>query len=229
METAGPQPTVSWRDCISVPPEYALNDVALAPSGDIYATHMFARPESATDAQQLRTKFLAAAATGFALHWSVQRGWRRMPGTELSFANGIAVSGDGHWLAVAGTFDQAVLVVDLRRGDIRRVRVALQPDNITPFGRSSFIVVGHTGVPVTGIDPCRNPQARPCGFPFSAARISAPGGAVTPIYTDDGKATPGASVAVLDGRMLYLGSAFGDRVSVRVLGSASWRSGRVRR
>jgi hypothetical protein len=197
------EPTMVWRDCVPVPSAYAINDVALTPNGDLYATHMFDRPESPAAAQQLRAKFLA------------KLGWAKVAGSDLSFANGIAVSGDGRWLAVSGTFDQALLIVNLTHHDIRRLPVPLQPDNLTPLGRASIIVAGHTGVPVSGVDPCRDPRAKPCGFPFAVVKLTAKTGEVAPIYTDTGAATPGASVGLLDGQLLYLGSAFGDRVSIR--------------
>ncbi len=211
------EPAMVWRDCVPVPSAYAINDVALTPNGELYATHMFDRPESPGAAQQLRSKFLAAEPTGFALHWSHQQGWAKVAGSDLSFANGVAVSGDGRWLAVSGTFDQALLIISLMRHDMHRVSVPLQPDNVTPLGRASFIVAGHTGVPVSGVDPCRDPRAKPCGFPFAVVKLPAKTGEVAPIYTDSGAATPGASVGLLDGQRLYLGSAFGDRVSIRRL------------
>ena len=210
-------PTIVWRDCVPVPSAYAINDVALSRDGDLYATHMFDRPESQAAAQQLRAKFLAAEPTGFALHWGRQHGWSRLAGSDLSFANGIAVSGDGRWLVVSGTFDQALLIISLTHNDVRRLSVPLQPDNVTPLGRASFIVAGHTGVPVSGVDPCRDPRANPCGFPFAVVKLSAKTRIVSPIYADSGAATPGASVGLLDGHLLYLGSAFGDRVSTRRL------------
>jgi hypothetical protein len=224
-DTAG-QPEPEWRDCVAVPEQYALNDVALATDGSLYATHMFTPATSAAAGARLRARFLAGEPTGHALRWRRGAGWSKVQGTELSFANGIALSHDGRWLAVSGTFDQAVLLVDLagperapRAPSPRRVALGLQPDNLTPAGAAGFIVAGHTGVPVTGVDPCRPPDAAPCGFPFAVAQLSAPVGAAAPLLStvldDPGLRTPGASVAVRDGDRLFLGSAFGDRVSVR--------------
>jgi hypothetical protein len=69
---------------------------------------------------------------------------------------------------------------------------------------------------VTGVDPCRPSAAKPCGFPFAVAAITAPEGLVEAIHEDDGGAHT-RRIGRYSGRRekLLLGSAFGDRVSVR--------------
>jgi hypothetical protein len=99
-----------------------------------------------------------------------------------------------------------------RDGRTRQVPLALQPDNITRAPGGGFVVAGHTGIPVTGVDPCRAVSRLPCGFPFAVARIDTSGRARL-LFAHDGQRIPGASVALLRERRLYLGSAFGDRVS----------------
>ena len=209
-------PRLSWRACVDVPAEYSLNDVALADDGTLYATHMFTRATTPAEAEELRRKFQARLPTGYAIRWHRVAPWQKVPNTDVSFANGIALSDDGRWLAVAGTFDQALKLIDLSgQSAARRIDLPLQPDNVTPDGNDHFLVTGHTGIPVTGVDPCRPSAAKPCGFPFAVAAITAPEGLVEVIHEDDGARTPGASVAIRDGEKLLLGSAFGDRVSVR--------------
>ncbi len=219
-------PQLHWRDCVPVPEALALNDVALGSRGELYVSHMFDPPRDPAAAAALRLRFLAAEPTGRALRWTAGTGWTPVAGTEVSFANGIAVSNDGRWLAVAGTFDQAVLL--LRRGrdgrshsSPRRVAPGLQPDNLTRHGGAGFVVAGHTGVPVTGVDPCRGLRDAPCGFPFAVSRIDAGSATATRLLDDEGRGTPGASVAVVTRAGLYLGSAFGDRVDFRPPGYGS--------
>ncbi len=206
-----------WLGCVEVPARYAINDVALGPDGAIYASHMFERPASSADATELRRAFAERNPTGLALEWRTESGWKELRGTELSFANGIAVSGDGNWLAVSGTYSQALMVVPIGDGSgggaATRMALPLQPDNLTPVGPASFLVTGHTGVPVTGVDACRAPNPIPCGFPFAVALVEVSGSADV-VFAHDGTAIPGASVAVQRGRLLYLGSAFGDRITI---------------
>jgi sugar lactone lactonase YvrE len=203
-----------WLGCVEVPARYAINDVALGPDGTLYASHMFERPASEADATALRRAFLERRPTGFALAWRADTGWRELRGTELSFANGIAVSRDGKWLAVSGTYSQALVLMPVEGGPARRLELPLQPDNLSPVGPASFLVTGHTGVPVTGVDACRAPNPIPCGFPFAVAVVEATGSAQV-VYAHDGTAIPGASVALQRGQLLYLGSAFGDRITIR--------------
>jgi hypothetical protein len=207
-------PRMRWLDCLPVPPPYTLNDVALAGDGTVYASHSFERPRAPTETTAMRENWLAGTPTGYAIEWPAgAAGWRRVPGTEVAFTNGIAVSRDDRVLAVAGTYSSAVLLVDRRSGAVRRVPIRPTPDNLTPLADGGFLAVGHTGVPVTGVDPCRDAAAVPCGFPFAVVRID-PGGQARVVYEHDGSRMPGASVAVPHGRLLYLGSFFGDRVSV---------------
>jgi non-heme chloroperoxidase len=213
IDVAHDVPAATWLGCVPVPRELAPNDVALGDDGAFYVSHMFDRPAPGASMAALRERFLAREDTGRAFAWSRRAGWRPVPGTDVSFTNGVAVATDGRTLAVAGTYSQAVVLAPLDGRAPRRVSVPLQPDNLTPEPDGGFLVVGHTGVPVSGVDPCRDPKATPCGFPFAVARIG-PDGSVQRLYEHGGAAIPGASVVVRDGTRLLLGSAFGDRVSI---------------
>jgi sugar lactone lactonase YvrE len=198
-----------WSGCVPVPAQLALNDVALGRSGELYASHMF---DPATPRDELRQRFLDRVPTGAAWKWTHAEGWRAVPGSDVSFANGIALLRDGRTLAVAATYGQEVAFVDLATGAVRRVAVPLQPDNLSLDDDGAVLATGHTGTPVSGVDPCRDPASKPCGFPFAVARVTR-AGAVQVLFEHDGRRWPGASVAVRRGARLYLGSAFGDRIA----------------
>lgn len=206
-------PQATWVGCVPIPAALALNDVALAPDGSLFGSHQFDRPATPDAAAATRRQWLAGEPTGYAVHWTRRGGWERVAGTDVSFANGIAVSPDGRALAVAGTYSSAVLRVDLRNHEVRRMPLPLTPDNVTALPNGHFLVAGHTGIPVTGIDPCRDPQAVPCGFPFAIVDVG-PRGELRRVFEHDGSRIPGASVAVPAHGRLYLGSFFGDRVTV---------------
>ncbi len=214
----GGPPQARWIGCIEVPPAFSLNDVALAADGSVYGSHQFDRPATPAAAAATRQQWLDGRPTGYAVRWHRDSGWSRVPDTDLSFANGIAVSRDDRLLAVAGTYSQALVLVERRSGIARRVTLPHTPDNLTALADGSFLSVGHTGVPVTGVDPCRPADALPCGFPFSVVHIIPEAGDEPPrvrvILEHDGSRIPGASVAAPHGDKLYLGSFFGDRVSV---------------
>ena len=206
-------PAARWAGCVPIDARWALNDIALAPDGALYGSHQFDRPASPTAAAATRQKWLAGEPTGFAVAWTSAAGWQRVPDTDVSFANGVAVSSDGRSLAVAGTYSSALLLVDRRSGTVRRVPLPHTPDNVTALPDGHFLSAGHTGVPVTGVDPCRDPKAVPCGFPFAIAEVDREA-QVRVRFSHDGSRIPGASVAVPHDGQLYLGSFFGDRVTV---------------
>lgn len=218
IEFAGGTPRARWLGCLVVPAIWSLNDIAVATDGTVYGSHQFDRPASPAAAAATRQRWLAGSPTGHAVQWRPSEGWTRVPDTDVSFANGIAVSRDDRLLAVAGTYSKALVLRDRRSGSTRRVTLPHTPDNVTALADGSFLSVGHTGVPVTGVDPCRPADAVPCGFPFSVVHVTAgsDGDAIRTrvLVEHDGSRIPGASVAAPHGRRLYLGSFFGDRVTV---------------
>lgn len=112
------------------------------------------------------------------------------------------------------------MMVDLVSGSATRVDLDLQPDNITPYGSNGFITVGHTGIPMTGIEACRPDPSLPCAFPFAVAIIAPAAGryGVDIIYAQDVGPVPGASVAVSWRSGLLVGTSFGDRITYVLLG-----------
>jgi hypothetical protein len=206
-----------WTDCVAVPPAYFLNDVALGP-GTLFATHMFDRP-AGWRAWLLRPAFVLGLDTGRAVMWDAAQGWRRVAGSHGAFPNGIAVDPTGSVLFVAYTYAAAVARLDLVAGTRADVTLPLRPDNLTwsedPETKAAVLIAaGATGVPVLSTAGCET-LARPgCGFDFKVAEIDAASLAVRPLFAHDRHAVPGASVAVRHGETLYLGTAFGDRVTV---------------
>jgi hypothetical protein len=211
MSSGAPQ--AHWLGCFPVPQPFNLNDVAIGPRGEVYASHQHDRTHSKEEYAALREKFLAHVKTGYTIEYKHGTGWTKVEGTDMAFANGVGVSLDDRVLAQAGTYSEAIALVDRRTGVARRVSVPNTPDNITPLKGGGFLVAGHSGAPVTGIDPCRVPEGFPCGFPFAILKVDL-NEHVTVVYETDGTHMPGASVAVLHKKKLYFGSAFGDRVAV---------------
>jgi len=220
IEFRGGAPRARWLGCLVVPAAWSLNDIALAADGTVYGSHQFDRPASAAAAAATRRKWLEGTPTGHAVQWRPSDGWTRVPDTDVSFANGIAVSRDDRLLAVAGTYSKALVLRDRRSGTTRRITLPHTPDNVTALADGGFLSAGHTGVPVTGVDPCRPAAAVPCGFPFSVVQVTAgldgDASRTRVLFEHDGSRIPGASVAAPHDDRLYLGSFFGDRVAVIV-------------
>lgn len=205
-------PFSQWAGCVQVPAHLVLNDMTLAADGTIFASHMYDPPAGEAGFKEVLRKFREAEDTGYAVRWTADLGWQKVAGTTMSFPNGIALSDDGNRLAIGGTFEQAMIFVDLTTGTTSRVELPLQPDNLTSLPGGAFLATGHTGIPVTGVDGCRPPEAIPCGFPFAVARVSLDM-EISVQFAHDGSAIPGASVAVPWRGGLVLGTAYGERLT----------------
>jgi hypothetical protein len=215
------EPALLWAGCIPVPEQYQLNDLAIAPNGTVFASHMFDMPIGEGGFAALQEDFRLGRPTGYAVHWSEAGGWQRVDGSDVSFANGIAVSRDGQTLALAGTYSQGVWLIPIQRsGDAVFIPLRQQPDNISQSGRSGFTVAGHIGRPLIDVAHCRaNPDA-PCAFRFSVVEISPTrnrenisGFQAVTAYCHTDLTLPGASVAVRWRKGYFLGTSFGDRVT----------------
>ena len=207
-------PSFVSKRCVPILDHLNLNDLVLGKDGAIYASHMFSPPKGPQDIEKLMDSFRTKAPTGNAVVWREETGWESVPGSELSFSNGIAMSDNGRFLAVSGTYSQRIKFIDLTTSTTTSVELPIQPDNITSLENGRFMVVGHSGVPLTGIEACRPPEARPCGFPFIALEIDK-NQSTQIIYKHDGQLYPGASVVVpWSDNKLLLGSAFGNRLTV---------------
>jgi hypothetical protein len=213
--------SAQWLGCVSVPPDYFLNDVALGPRGEVFATHMYNR--SADSPEWRRIKLFFGVATGSAVMWPAEnqngdKGWRAIPNTEGSFPNGIAVDPTGSVLFVAYTYNSRLTRIDLLSGERKDVDLPLRPDNLS-WAKDSvtkadmLIVAGGNGLRMISTWNCEA-QKPACIFPFAVAAINSTSLSVQTLYATDRQAIPGASVAVKLGQTLYLGTAFGDRVTV---------------
>ncbi len=202
-------PTLSWSGCAAAPAAYFLNDVALLPDG-VAATHMFDRT---MDKPTRDARLLKGLPTGFVARWSRDGGWRPIPHTEGAFPNGVAAAPDGAWIAFSETYGHVVNRIDADGGRRRRIPVAMQPDNLTLAGGGRVIVAGGTGAPMVSTQNCAALREPGCGFPGAAVEVDLNTGRTRPLATSDGAFVPGPSVALRKAGVLYLGTAYGDRIT----------------
>lgn len=200
-----------WAGCVPVPAGLFLNDVAALPDGGFVATHMV-DPAAARSALA-PVRFFLGFATGRVVRWSRSEGWRDIAGSAGSFPNGIAASRDGSVIYFAETFGEAVNRLVLATGERRRLKLAIQADNLTWTEDGRLVVVGHAGLPLVTTRGCRGIKAAGCGFSFAVLRLEPDLRTAETIYRSTGEEIPGASTALLVEQTLFLGTAFGDRVT----------------
>jgi arylesterase / paraoxonase len=137
----------------------------------------------------------------------------RVIATGIAFANGIALDRARRKLYIASSRDEAVLEYDLARGGFprtapdRAIPVGIGPDNLSLAPDGALIVAGHPSLlrfvlyALTG------------GWRFGvrtapSAVLRLAGGAITPLYGDDGDRLSASTVGVVAGGLLLVGSVF---------------------
>ena len=205
----GEVPELRWEGCVTVPDDITPNDVAALPDGGFVVSHMFNPPRTWWH----DVLFLLGLHTGHVARWQPQDGWRKVPGSDASFPNGIETDPDTGRIFVAATYGQDLTAVDADGDNRQRVDLPVQTDNLTwsPDGR--LIAVGHTGVPILGTRACRDMGNTSCAFPFAVAAIDPETLGVETLYAHADSLIPGPSVGLIHNSWLYLGTFFGDRVS----------------
>lgn len=204
------RPRLERLGCVRAPQPFFLNDAAPLPDGGFAATHMF-DPALARPVRE--TAFLERRPTGFVVRWSPRKGWRRLPGSDGTFPNGIAASPDARWLVFAETYGRAVNRISIEGGNRTSLALEMQPDNVTALGRGRYVVAGGTGAPLVSTRGCPEMRRPGCGFPALAVTVDFASVRVVPLAVGGGADTPGFSVGIVKGEWLYLGTAFGDRLS----------------
>ena len=144
----------------------------------------------------------------------VLNGWSKVPNTDVAFANGIQVDPGTSRSYVSSMFTQRIVSVELDGSHrTESARSPIQTDNLSWSDDGRLVGAGHTGFPVYGISACRDKGDTPCSFPFAVVAFDAKTLDQKVLFRTPTGSIPGASVAVVRGSEIYLGSAFGDRIT----------------
>lgn len=201
---------LTWDGCVTVPPEILANDVAALPEGGFVVSHMYDPPRNF----MLNIRFVLGLDTGYAAKWTPETGWSKIPNTDSSFANGIQVDPETSRIYISSMFTQRIIAVDPDGANrIESARSPIQADNLSWSSDGRLIGAGHTGFPIYGISRCRDIGDAPCSFPFAIVAFDKKKLQSETLFETPTASIPGASVAVLKDKVLYLGTAFGDRIT----------------
>jgi hypothetical protein len=204
-------PSVTWRGCVKLPSGMVGNDVAGLPEGG-FAVTQNSLPSSRLGLAWSAIGVAFGKTTGGVVEWHRDGGWRAVPGTEVSVANGIAASSDGRRLFVNAWGGDALVRVE-RQGELDRRTVALpvHPDNLTwaPDGR--LLLAGQRGS-MRAMLKCIDAEHGNCPAPFAVLAVDPETLATKVLLEHDGAGLGGASVALRVGDALVLGTFSGDRI-----------------
>ncbi len=214
------EPSLKWRGCVLLPGNTRGNDVAALPDGEGFVVTNMGR--SAWTA--VRAAF--GLDTGEVWAWGSDRwncdpaeaaapgGWCKVPGTESSLPNGVAISLDGH-LYFSAYMDRRVFRIAGDGGQPLSSEVlTMTPDNLTWARDGRLLAAGSTVHPFR-LWPCRkNLESGYCGAPFQVLSLDPADLKTCVVLSHDGKSAMGFPSVALDvGDALYLGTATGDRIA----------------
>src|SRR3989442_11327174 len=90
-------PALTWIGCAVAPDPIGLNSVVPLPEGGFATTNFQPR-----GAARGRANMQAGERNGELWEWQTSAGWKIVPGSEASGANGIEISKDGKWFYMGG-------------------------------------------------------------------------------------------------------------------------------
>jgi len=213
-ESEGPESgawSVAWRGCAVAPEGSWLNDVVALPEGGFLATNMLPRRGRIGQILEYVKAAVLGLRTGFALEWQPGRGFAPLPGTEVAFANGIALSADGRTIFLNASIGGKVHRIDRATGAALGSAKVPGPDNSTwaPDGR--LLVASFVG-PIWETLTCDGLERGACPIAFEIVAVDPQTLATETLYRGSGAPMGGGTVGLRVGDELFIGSFAGDRI-----------------
>jgi len=206
------EPRLAWRGCVRLPERIWPNDVALRGGGGFLVTDMMPPlGELRLDSLQASVRLVFGGSTGAVLEWSRETGWSRIPRSEGSAPNGVAISTDGSevYFAEWGANRLVRLRRDTREDPARReVPLPHHPDNITWTRDGRLLVTGQEGG-IGELMACNGVRGGTCALGYSVVLVDPLSLDTRVVWRGQGAGT----VALEVGEQLYIGTFAGDRIA----------------
>jgi hypothetical protein len=120
-------PALTWIGCAVAPDPIGLNSVVGLPDGGFAASNFQPR-----GAARGRANMQAGEKNGELWEWHTGTGWKIVPGSEASGANGIEISKDGKWFYMGGWGNQSFIRFSRGQTPVKRddIPVGFRLDNL---------------------------------------------------------------------------------------------------
>ncbi len=199
LDARAKPPTLTWVGCAVAPEPVGLNSVVALPEGGFAATNFLARNVDAG----ARGKMLAGENNGEIWEWHTGAGWKIIPGSEASGANGLEVSKDGKWLYVAAWGSQSFFRLSRGQTPPKRDSIPLgfRVDNIRWAPDGTLFAAGQGGA-APGTQTSNVVKINPNTMKVQEL-----------IRQPNNDAFGSGTVAVQVGKELWVGSFRGDRIA----------------
>ncbi len=195
IDTRGEKPMATWVDCAMLPSDTLPNSVAPLPDGGILVTSFYDPNDKAA-----WTRMAHGERTGRILRWDARAGFRSVSNSEMSGANGLEVSADGHFVYASAWGARKLVILSLKDHSRREIELDFMPDNIHRLDDGSLLVAGQR-TEVQRIEAC---DGGACPQPWTIVEIDPHSGSVRPLLSRAGSAEVNyACGAVRLGEMLY--------------------------
>ncbi len=194
-------PTLTWVGCAVAPDPVGLNSVVSLPEGGFAATNFQPR-----GAARGRANMQAGEKNGELWEWHTGTGWKIVPGSEASGANGIEISKDGKWFYMGGWGNQSFIRFSRGQTPVKRddIPVGFRLDNLRWAPDGSLLAAGQE-IPATG------------GFAMATSHVIKINPSTLKVqelirypYND---VFNFATVAIQVGKEIWVGSVRGDRLA----------------
>ena len=203
VDATGEKPSTAWIGCVPLPGNSFFNSVAILRDGGFVTTKM----SSSTGGEEF-AKIMRGEISGQVYEWHPGGQVQAVKGTELSGANGIAVSADDSQMFVAAFGKREIVRFERGTSPLRKQSAAidLTPDNLRWSADGKLYVGGGNVAPQT----CATP---PCVTGWSVFEIDPATLASRKVAGADEKAKlQGISVGLPVGSEVWVGTYSGDRV-----------------
>jgi len=194
-------PALTWIGCAVAPDPIGLNSVVPLPEGGFATTNFQPR-----GAARGRANMQAGERNGELWEWHTGAGWKIVPGSEASGANGIEISKDGKWFYMGGWGSQTFIRFSRGQTPVKRdeVPVGFRLDNLRWAPDGSLLAAGQE-IPASG------------GFGMAISRVAR----IDPktLKVEDVIRYPFndvfnfSTVAIQIGKEIWVGSVRGDKVA----------------
>ena len=199
---------LDWRGCVPAPDDAYFNDVVALPGGGLLATHMFPRSSQIWGA--LRS--LVGINTGAVYRWQPGFGFRSLDYTRAPFPNGIAIAADGEHFFLNSYSAKQVRKYSLISETLQGVADIENPDNSAWDPRGRLLVTTHVYRWNNLTDGFPEDDGSPMPLHFAVVALDPDSMATERIFQHEGPPMGGATVAVVAGQYMYMGTYAGDRI-----------------
>ena len=209
VEESGAGLALYWRGCVPGPAKAYLNDVVARRPGGFWVTDTMPREH-----RLIATlgALLFGIDTGRVWRFTRSDGFVAVPGSEMSFPNGIAQAPRDDVLYVTSFFGNEIRRIDTAKGAVTgRIQVR-HPDNLT-WSTGGELLVASQSDSLGEIAACRDIVGGSCGAAFEVLAVDPAALTSRPVLAHRGAPIGGVSVALELGDDIYLGTFAGDRIA----------------